>query len=426
MRVLFTCPPGFSHLRSTLSLAEGLEQAGHEVAYATSSSFAPSVRSRGYRAFAAGPDYEESKPRTLPELYTAGPGGNGLTVFAALAGQGTVEDLAKVIDEWRPGLVIRNMVEFGGWLAAERAGVPLATITPSIDLPAPVLVSFTGDLLTHELPARYGLEPDPGLERLYGYPYLSTLPAEMTPSGFPPPARCFRLRDHRVELGHDDQTGLPPWIKTLGSRPLVHVAFGTIFGFSAEARRINEVVLAGLAEEALDVILAIGKENDPDDFGPRPPNARIVRHINAYRAFFDHCDVLVNNAGPGTLKFAMAAGVPVCLMPFKAEGPMIARQIHQLGAGLLCTGIPDDRRPFPTVDLDRIRPEDVRQNVRRLLGDGKFASGMSKLGAKARSLPSAADAVQWLMRVIEDPPPAPPRGICGNVSDDAAIACPGP
>jgi UDP:flavonoid glycosyltransferase YjiC (YdhE family) len=403
MRVLFTCPPGVSHLRSTLSLAEGLTRAGHEVGYATSSSFAPAVRSAGYQAFAAGLDYEESKPGTLPALYSAEPGGSGLTVFAELAGQGMVEDLTKVIDEWQPGLVIRNLVEFGGWLAAERAGLPLATITPSIDLPAPVLVSFTGDLLTHELPARYGTQPDPGLTRLYGYPYLSTLPAEMTPPGFPPPWG-FRLRDHRVELGQDDQGGLPDWMNTLGSRPLVHVAFGTIFGSSAVAKRIIEAVLAGLCEEEMDVVLAVGQESNPDDFGVWPPNVRIVRHIAAYRAFFERCDVLVGNAGPGTLKFAMAAGVPACLIPFIAEGPMIARQMHQLGAGLLCTGIPDDRRPFPIVDLDRLRPEDVRANVRRLLDDREFASAMARLGHKVRSLPSADEAVQWLMQAIEDQP----------------------
>ncbi|MDQ2810876.1 MAG: glycosyltransferase [Actinomycetota bacterium] len=404
MRVLFTCPSGFSHLRSTLSLAEGLEQAGHEVAYATSASFVPAIRSAGYRAFAAGRDYQESKPDTFPELFSAAPAGNGLTVFAALAGQGVVEDLDRVIDEWRPGLVIRNLIEFGGWLAAERAGLPVATMTPSIDLPAPVLVSFTGDLLTHELPLRYGLEPDPQLKRLYSYPYLSTLPAEMTPSGFPPPPRVFRLRDHRVELGRDDQAALPEWAKTLGSRPLVHVAFGTIFGSSAEARKINEMVFAALAPEPVDVILAIGPENDPDDYGPRPENVRIVRHINAYRAFFERCDVLVNNAGPGTLKFAMAAGVPVCLMPFHAEGPMIARQIHSLGAGLLCTGIPEDRRPFPAVDLDRLRPEHVRDNVRRLLTDREFAGRMAGLGRQAGSLASAADAVPWLMAAVQDQP----------------------
>jgi N-glycosyltransferase len=294
------------------------------------------------------------------------------------------------------------MLEFGGWLAAERAGLPVATITPSIDLPAPVLVSFTKDLLTHELPARYGIEPDPGLQRLYGYPFLSTLPAQMTPPGFPPPPRCFRLRDHRVESGQIDQGSLPDWMAGLGSRPLVHVAFGTIFGSSPQARQIIAVALAGLCEEEVDVVVAVGSQGDPDDFGTWPSRIRIVRFISAYRAFLERCDVLVNNAGPGTLKFAMAAGVPACLIPFHAEGPMIARQMHQLGAGLLCTGIPEDRRPFPAVDLDRLAPEHVRAAVRRLLDDGAFASAMARLGDTVRSLPSADEAVRWLMGAIDD------------------------
>jgi UDP:flavonoid glycosyltransferase YjiC (YdhE family) len=168
-------------------------------------------------------------------------------------------------------------------------------------------------------------------------------------------------------------------------------------------------VLTGLCEEDLDVVLAVGQESNPDDFGVWPSNIRIVRHIAAYREFFKRCDVLVGNAGPGTLKFAMAAGVPACMIPFIAEGPMIARQMHQLGAGLLCTGIADDRRPFPIVDLDRLRPEFVRAVVRRLLDDREYAAAMARLGHQARSLPSADEAVQWLMRSIEDQPQAPTR-----------------
>jgi len=402
VRVLFTTPPGVSHLRSTFSLAEGLTKAGHEVAYATSASFGPAVRSAGYPSFAAGLDYEESRPESLPALHSAEAGGAALTVFAELAGKGMVEDVTRVIDDWRPGLVIRGMMEFGGWLAAERAGLPVATITPSIDLPAPVLVSFTKDLLTNELPGRYGIAPDPGLERLYGYPFLGTLPAEMTPLGFPPPPRCFRLRDHKVDSGQADQGGLPDWMAGLGSRPLVHIAFGTIFGPSPQARRVIAAALTGLCEEPVDIVVAVGSQGDPDSFGTWPSHIRIVRYISDYRALFERCDVLVNNAGPGTLKFAMAAGVPACLIPFHAEGPMIARQVHQLGAGLLCTGIPEDRRPFPAVDLDRLGPEHIRASVLRLLHEGAFASAMVRLGDSMRSLPSADEAVSWLMRAIED------------------------
>jgi UDP:flavonoid glycosyltransferase YjiC (YdhE family) len=406
VRVLFTTPTGISHLRSTLSLAEGLTRAGHEVAYATSASFGPAVRSAGYLSFAAGLDYEESRPESLPALHSAQAGGAALTVFAELAGKGMVEDLDRVIDDWKPGLVIRGMLEFGGWIAAERAGLPVATISPSIDLPAPVLVSFTKDLLTEELPGRYGIAPDPGLERLYGYPFLGTLPAELTPPRFPPPPRCFRLRDHKAEAGQTDH-GLPDWMAGLGSRPLVHIAFGSIFGSSPQARRIIAAALTGLCSEAVDVVVAVGSQGDPDDFGTWPSHIRIVRYISDYRAFFERCDVLVNNAGPGTLKFAMAAGVPACLIPFHAEGPMIARQLHQLGAGLLCTGIPGDRRPFPAVDLDHLEPEHIRASVRRLLDEATFASAMVRLGDSMRSLPSAAEAVRWLMRAIEDQP-APP------------------
>jgi hypothetical protein len=100
-----------------------------------------------------------------------------------------------VIGQYRPDLVIRSYIEFGSWIAAERLGVPLAFMSPgALDLPAALLATFSGDVLTKELPGRYGLAHDPGLQRLYSYPYLNTMPAAVTPPGFPlPPTACRRL-----------------------------------------------------------------------------------------------------------------------------------------------------------------------------------------------------------------------------------------
>ena len=200
MRVLITTPPGYSGFNATLTLAAGLTAAGHEVAYATAGSFAPSIEAVGYPAFAAGPDYDLSVPDSIPGIHEATGHGAGLAVFARLALRGAVEDMESVIRRWRPGLVIRSYIEFGSWIAAERLGVPLAFMSPgALDLPAALLTAFSGDTLTGELPERYGLPGDPGLSRLYSYPYLNTMPAAVTPPGFPLPPNAFRYRDRSFE-----------------------------------------------------------------------------------------------------------------------------------------------------------------------------------------------------------------------------------
>jgi UDP:flavonoid glycosyltransferase YjiC (YdhE family) len=395
VRALLTTPPGFSGFNASLTLAEGLRAAGHEVAYATAPSFAAKVADAGYLAFAAGPDYDLSVPESIPGIHEATGHGAGLAVFARLALRGMVEDLQTLITRWHPDLIIRNYIEFGAWIAAERLGVPLAWASPgALDLPAVLLASFTGDILTKELPGRYGLPPDPGLSRLYSYPYLNTMPAEVTPPGFPLPPLMFRYRDRA--FGSIAPDGLPDWVSQLGDRPVVHASLGTVFSGTGEGKRLHEVVLEALAEEPVDLVLAIGPRSNPEDYGPQPPHLRIVQHIAAHRAFLEHCDVLVTHGGAGTSLLTVAAGVPACFLPMHADQPILAKRLADLGAGLIAGSGPDDRRPFPAVDVASLRPEDVRASVRRLLAERSFALAMTRLGRQGRAHPPVAEAVSWL------------------------------
>ncbi len=397
MRVLLTTPPGFSGFNASLTLAEGLRVAGHEVAYATAPSFAGNIVDAGYLAFAAGPDYDLSVPESIPGIHEATGHGAGLAVFAGLARRGMVEDLEALIGRWHPDLIIRNYLEFGAWIAAERCGIPLAWASPgALDMPAVLLASFTGDILTRELPARYGLLLDPGLSRLYSYPYLNTMPAAVTPPGFPLPPLTFRYRDQA--FGPVSADGLPEWVGELGDRPVVHASLGTVFSGTGAGKRLHEVVLEALREEPVDLVLSIGPRSNPEDYGPQPPNTRIVRHIAEHRAFLEYCDVLVIHGGAGTSLLTIAAGVPACFLPLQADQPILAKRLTDLGAGLIVGSGPEDRRPFPAVDMASLRPEDVRDSVRRLLAERSFALAMRRLGRQGRAHPPVAEAVSWLER----------------------------
>ncbi len=395
MRVLITTPPGYSGFNATLTLAGGLGAAGHEVAYATAASFTSKIAAAGYRAFAAGPDYDLSVPDSIPGIHEATGHGAGLAVFARVSLRGAVEDTEALIRRWRPDLVVRSYIEFGAWIAAERLGVPLAFMSPgALDLPAALLATFSGDTLTKELPGRYGLPPDPGLERLYSYPYLNTMPAAVTPPGFPLPPNAFRYRDRAFEEIGD--AALPDWVGELGERPVVHASVGTVFSDTGEGKRLHDLVLEALRDEPVDLVMSIGPHGNPDDYGPREPGVRIVRHIAAHRAFLEHCDVLVTHGGAGTSLLAIAARLPACFLPMHADQPVLAKRLSDLGAGLIAGSEPGDPRPFPAVDVEKLRPEDVRDSVRRLLTERSFQLVMTRLARQGRAHPPVAEAVRWL------------------------------
>ncbi len=395
MRVLITTPPGYSGFNATLTLAAGLTAVGHEVAYATAPSFTAKIVAAGYPAHPAGPDYDLSVPDSIPGIHEATGHGAGLAVFARLALRGAVEDMEAVIRRWRPGLVIRSYLEFGSWIAAERLGVPLAFMSPgALDLPAELLATFSGDTLTTELPERYGVPRDPGLRRLYGYPYLNTMPAAVTPPGFPLPPNAFRYRDRAFAPASGD--GLPDWVAELGERPVVHASVGTVFSATGEGKRLHELVLEALRDEPVDLVMSIGPHGDPGSYGPQPPGTRIVSHIAAHRAFLDYCDALITHGGAGTALLAISARLPCCFLPMQADQPIIAKRLSDLGVGMIAGSGPGDPRPFPAVDVASLRAEDVRDSVRRLLADRSYelaAAGLARLG---RAHPPVAEAVAWL------------------------------
>lgn len=396
MRVLITTPPGYSGFNATHTLASGLRAAGHQVAYATARSFTAKIEQAGYPAFGAGPDYDLSVPDSIPGIHEATGHGAGLAVFARLALlDGAVDDMAAVIRQWRPDLVVRSYIEFGSWIAAEQLGVPLAFMSPgALDLPAALLATFSGDVLTKELPERHGLPHDPGLQRLYSYPYLNTMPAAVTPPGFPLPPTAFRYRDRAFEPVAVE--GLPDWVADLGERPVVHASVGTVFSATGEGKRLHELVLEALRDEEVDLVMSIGPRGDPDSYGPQPPGTRIVRHIAAHRAFLDYCDVLVTHGGAGTSLLAIAARLPACFLPMHADQPILAKRLADLGAGVIAGSGPDDPRPFPAVDVATLRPQDVRDSVRLLLTERSFQLTMAGLARQGRAYPPVSDAVRWL------------------------------
>jgi UDP:flavonoid glycosyltransferase YjiC (YdhE family) len=75
MRVLFTTQPGIGHLYPLLPIGVGLRGRGHDVAFASSASFAAEIEAAGFDAFAAGRDWlAVEMARAFPEMTSIWPG----------------------------------------------------------------------------------------------------------------------------------------------------------------------------------------------------------------------------------------------------------------------------------------------------------------------------------------------------------------
>jgi len=106
MRVLFT----------TLAMA-GHFQPLAPIARACAASFAPVVERAGFPALPAGFD---TRGCPFPAMFPGIPPARPWTeVFVPILAGAMTPDLLTIAGEWRPDLVVREAMEYGGCLAAE-------------------------------------------------------------------------------------------------------------------------------------------------------------------------------------------------------------------------------------------------------------------------------------------------------------------
>ena len=92
-----------------------------------------------------------------------------------------------------------------------------------------------------------------------------------------------------------------------------------------------------VAQLPVRVLVTIGRQADPARLGPLSANVHVERWVDQARVM-PHASALVAHGGAGTTLAALAAGVPMALLPLSADQPLNARRMVGLGAGLALEG----------------------------------------------------------------------------------------
>jgi UDP:flavonoid glycosyltransferase YjiC (YdhE family) len=379
MRALFTCNTGYGHLHPLIPVARRLADAGHEVAFALSAILVPAAEAAGFRAFPAGLDRRSRD--IYPELRTwTGPDRVAFVhreIFGGLQPRHMVPDLLALAATWPPDLIVRDETEYGGCLAAEALGLPHAMVA----------ISAIGDFVRRDRIAAplaahrvaLGLPPDPDLTMLDRYLTLRAFPP-----GFQDPALPVAPTTHHLCPMLGDRSGpegLPAWVHDLPERPVVYVGLGTAFN----RPDIFRAFIAGLRDEALTLIVTVGRDQDPADYGPQPGNVHIERYI-PLSLLLRHCDLAVTNGGSGTLTAALAHGLPLVVVPITADQPDNAARCAALGLGAV-------------VEPADLTPEVARRAVLAVLADPAYRANAERLRDEMAALPGPDHAVVLLERL---------------------------
>jgi UDP:flavonoid glycosyltransferase YjiC (YdhE family) len=386
VRALFTTQPFTGSFLPLVPLARALVAAGHEIAFTCSPSFCPTVTAGGFRCVPVGLDFDSPEAHAAFAPLSDLPAGDAQTawvwehIFCGLPAERLVPALAALHRTWPFDVVVRESNEFGGCLAAEALGVPHACVAADPYGSAyPRRRIFAGHLAGAR--TRLGLAPDPDGASLYRHLHLAFFPASIVPPGEPvaPTARFLRFV---LGDGSGDQT-LPPWVDALPPRPTVHATLGTVFHREPTLIR---AILGGLRDEPINLVLTVGRDQDPAQYGPQPPNVRIARYL-PHGLLLPRCDLVLCHGGFGTLMAAVSCGLPLVVIPLGADQPHNGQRCADLGIGQV-------------VAPAAVTPEAIRDAVRAVLADPRFRHNAWRLRAESEALPGPDHGADLVERLV--------------------------
>lgn len=392
MRFLVAAFGDPGHVFPAISLGRALRDRGHEVTVETWEERRDAVEGAGL-GFAAAEEYRMFPP---PDPDSA----DG--AHAAEAARA----LLPLLEELRPDAVVSDILTLAPSLAAEKAGVPLATLIPHIyPVVEPGLPFFAVGLQPPRTPLGravwragqraldIGLEHGrrdlntqrarldlPPVERFHGgisaeLALVGTFPQLEYPRRWP--AAVEITGPMTFEVPHPD-IELPP-----GGEPLVLVAPSTAHD---SGNHLVRTALGALAEEPVRVVATTNRvaPQTPIDV---PANAILVDWLS-YSQLMPLASLVISHGGHGTVARALGAGTPVLICPIIGDMSETAMRVTWAGCGL-------------SLPWRLCHPAPLRWATQQLLADRSFAVRAGKLSAWAKENDGAergAELVEQLAR----------------------------
>jgi MGT family glycosyltransferase len=392
VRVLIGAFGDAGHIYPAISLGRGLARRGHEVTIETWEERRAAVEGAGLD-FTAAEEY-----RTFPPPEPDTDDGR----HAADAARA----LLPLIERLDPAVVVSDILTLAPALAAEAAGVPLATLIPHIyPVGEPGMPFFAVGLKKPRTPVGrgiwkagqraldVGLEHGrrdlnsqrerlglPALDRFHGgispdLALVATYPQLEYPRAWP--ASVQVTGPMGFEVPHPD-IDLPP-----GEAPLVLVAPSTAHD---SENRLVRGALAALAEEPVRVV-ATTNHVRPQTPIEVPANAVLVDWLS-YSQLMPLAQLVICHGGHGTVCRALGAGTPVLISPIAGDMGETAMRVAWAGVG----------RSLP---WRLCRPGPLRWAARRVLADPSYAARAGQIATWAAAHDGAdrgAELVERLAR----------------------------
>ncbi len=171
-----------------------------------------------------------------------------------------------------------------------------------------------------------------------------------------------------------------PWERLTGE-PLIYTSMGTILNGRLDVFR---TIVAALAKhKGLQLVLSVGDQVDPEQIGPAPSNAIIVKQAPQLE-LLKQTSVCITHAGLNTVLESLAQGVPQVAIPVTFDQPGVAARIVDKQTGVVTS-------------LDKLTAEHLSTLLNEVLNNSTYRANARKLQkaiAEANGLSVAADLIE--------------------------------
>lgn len=404
MRLLTYTSPARGHLYPAVPIVSEMRRRGHQTFLCTLASEVRTVTALGIQTQSVSPrveaiELDDYRGRSQPDR-----GRRALATFLARA-EPEAPDMQAAIDRHRPDALLIDVNCWGACAVAEASGLPWVVYSPYLLM-----------LPSREAPPfGLGLAPRDGLlgrardtvlgalaEAVANRTVLSGLNRLFQAHGLQPlravgdltsrPDRLLALTVEGFEYPRSDWPAnirfvgpinwTPPeqplgWLAEIDD-PLVLVTCSTELQRDA---RLMEVALEALPSAGMAVV-GTSAANDPSAFDV-PPGSRVERFVG-HDQVLARAACVVCHGGMGITQKALAAGVPVVVVPFGRDQLETARRVELAGAGVR----------LPVRQLTSARLLQAVERAMRLRGG---ALRLQQLFTAAGGAVAAADTIEELV-----------------------------
>ena len=402
-RYLAYTSPALGHLYPLVATLLELQRRGHDIAVRTLESEVARMDELGFTATPIAPAIEAIENDDWSARTPIGANKRLMRRFAERA-EHELRDVEAAIDTLNPDALLIDISAQGAATVAEAGERPWAhwtpyfTPLPSVDAPAYGLgihprgdrIGRMRDALLDKLVLgppereaarninavreRFGLHPLRRGTELWGIAplnlYFTAEPFEYRRSDWP---ASFRLVGPGTWQPAAEE---PAWLDEI-ARPLVVVTLSTEY---QDDGKLAAVALEALKDEPVSVVVTTAAI-DPAGF-QAPANARVERFV-PHAPLLRSAVCVVCHGGMGITQRALAAGVPVCVVPFGRDQLEVAGHVTWCDAGT-------------RVSPWRLSPERLRHAIRAATGKRHGAQRVADGLARAGGAAAAADALEEL------------------------------